>query len=43
VPGLVGVYQINARVPTWVPEGLEVPLVIRQGGDSTALMVRVVK
>ncbi|MBM3744364.1 MAG: hypothetical protein FJW34_01030 [Acidobacteria bacterium] len=43
VPGLVGVYQINAMVPTWAPAGLEVPLVIRQGGNSTALMVRVVK
>jgi uncharacterized protein (TIGR03437 family) len=43
VPGLVGVYQINASVPAWVPAGMEVPLVISQGSYSTALGVRVVK
>jgi uncharacterized protein (TIGR03437 family) len=43
VPGLVGVYQINAVVPLRVPEGIEVPLVIDQGGSSTTLNVRVVQ
>jgi uncharacterized protein (TIGR03437 family) len=43
VPGLVGVYQINATVPPWAPEGMEVPLVISQGGSSTTVTVRVVK
>ncbi|HWQ55337.1 MAG TPA: hypothetical protein VN442_16745 [Bryobacteraceae bacterium] len=42
-PGQVGVYQINATVPIRVPEGLDVPLSIVQGGSSTTLPVRVVK
>jgi len=42
-PGLVGVYQINIKVPfKGVPTGLSVPLVINQGGVSTTLQVRVV-
>jgi len=43
VPGFVGVYQINAIIPPTVPEGIEVPLTIRQGGYSTTLTVRVVR
>jgi len=43
VPGQVGVYQINAAVPSWAPLGMEVPLTISQGGYSTSLDVRVVK
>jgi uncharacterized protein (TIGR03437 family) len=43
VPGSVGLYQINATVPGGVPQGLEIPLVINQGGNSTTLTVRVVK
>jgi uncharacterized protein (TIGR03437 family) len=42
-PGQVGVYQINALVPDWVPLGLEVPLIIRQGSGSTSLTMRVVR
>jgi len=43
-PGSVGLYQINATVPKGnVPLGLEIPLVINQGGNSTTLSVRVVK
>ena len=42
-PGSVGLYQINATVPKSVPQGLEMPLVISQGGSSTTLSVRVVK
>jgi uncharacterized protein (TIGR03437 family) len=42
-PGSVGLYQINATVPKSVPQGLEIPLVISQGGSSTTLPVRVVK
>jgi uncharacterized protein (TIGR03437 family) len=42
-PGYVGVYQINASVPYGVPLGMEIPLVIDQGGNSTTLNVRVVK
>ena len=43
VPGSVGLYQINAAVPGGIPQGLEIPLVINQGGSSTTLTVRVVK
>lgn len=43
VPGSVGLYQINAAVPRSVPLGLSIPLVVAQGGSSTALDVRVVK
>jgi uncharacterized protein (TIGR03437 family) len=42
-PGLVGVYQINARVPfKGLPTGFEIPLTITQGGGSTTVPVRVV-
>jgi uncharacterized protein (TIGR03437 family) len=43
VPGYVGVYQINASVPFGVPQGMQIPLVVKQGGNSTSLNVRVVK
>ena len=42
-PGQVGVYQINAYVPANVPLGMDMPLVISQGGSATTLPVRVVK
>jgi uncharacterized protein (TIGR03437 family) len=42
VPGSVGLYQINATVPAKVPLGLDVPLVVKQGGSSTTLNFRVV-
>lgn len=42
-PGMVGVYQINAKVPWWVPAGMQQPLNIVQGSGSTTLSVRVVK
>jgi len=42
-PGQVGVYQINAQVPYWVPLGMDVPLEIEAAGQGTALAVRVVK
>lgn len=42
VPGEVGVYQINAYVPTGLSGGLAVPLVINQGSLATTLYVRVV-
>src|SRR4029077_17032467 len=41
-PGEVGVYQINATVPPKPPQGMEIPLVVNQGGASTSLSVRVV-
>jgi uncharacterized protein (TIGR03437 family) len=43
VPGSVGLNQINAAVPGGVPQGVSIPLVITQGGNSTTLYVRVVK
>jgi uncharacterized protein (TIGR03437 family) len=43
VPGEVGVYQINATVPSLgVPQGLSIPLTISQGSSSTTLNERVV-
>jgi uncharacterized protein (TIGR03437 family) len=42
-PGQVGVYQIAAQIPWWAPEGLSVPLTIRQGTISTTVPVRVLK
>jgi uncharacterized protein (TIGR03437 family) len=41
-PGEVGVYQINASVPSAVPLGMEVPLTISQSSGATAIAVRVV-
>ena len=42
VPGQVGVYQIDAKVPFKVTTGFNVPLVISQGSVSTTVLVRVV-
>jgi uncharacterized protein (TIGR03437 family) len=43
-PGQIGVYQINAIVPKGgVPEGMPIPLVIKQGASQTQIDVRVVK
>jgi len=42
-PGEVGVYQINATVPSSVLTGMSLPLTIDQGGAATTLNVRVVK
>ena len=41
-PGQVGVNQINVNVPSSVPPGLSVPLVISQGGSSNSSTLRVV-
>ncbi len=42
VPGEVGVYQIDAYVPKNIQSAAEAPLIISQGGASTALSLRVV-
>jgi uncharacterized protein (TIGR03437 family) len=36
-PGEVGVYQINAIVPTNAPQGLNVPLVVSQDGSTQTI------
>jgi uncharacterized protein (TIGR03437 family) len=41
-PGQVGVNQINVTVPSNVPPGLALPLVISQGGATNTLTLRVV-
>jgi uncharacterized protein (TIGR03437 family) len=42
-PGEIGVYQINVKVPSNVPQGLSIPLEITQGPISTSISVRVVQ
>ena len=42
-PGFVGLYQINFRLPGFVPRGLEVPLTITIGANSTTVNVRIVE
>ena len=42
-PGEVGVYQINAKVPSTVPLGLSLSMKINQGSASTSVPVRVVE
>jgi uncharacterized protein (TIGR03437 family) len=42
VPGEIGVYQVNASVPSGVPQGMDIPLAVAQAGYSTTLNVRVV-
>jgi uncharacterized protein (TIGR03437 family) len=43
VPGLAGVYQVNVFVPSYVPLGMSVPLVIRRAGGDVSMSVRVVR
>ncbi len=43
VPGQVGVYRIDAKVPPKPPTGVDVPLTIAVGGAVTAVNVRVVE
>jgi uncharacterized protein (TIGR03437 family) len=43
VPGEIGVYQINVRVPGNAPQGLSVPLTITQGTSTHSFDVRVVQ
>ncbi len=42
-PGLVGVNQINVKVPGNVPTGISVPLAISQGNYTSSISVRVVE
>jgi uncharacterized protein (TIGR03437 family) len=42
-PGLVGVNQINVKVPANAPTGISVPLAISQGTYSSSIAVRVVE
>lgn len=42
-PGFVGVYQINALLPGYVPQGTQIPLTIGVGANSTTLQVRIVE
>ncbi len=42
VPGQIGVYEIQVNVPGNTPQGLSVPLIITQDGQSQTVNVRVV-
>ncbi len=42
VPGQIGVYEIKVNVPSYTPQGLSVPLIITQSGQSQTVNVRVV-
>lgn len=42
-PGFVGLYQINVRLPSFVPKGVQVPMTIAAGANSTTLNVRIVE
>ncbi len=42
-PGFVGLYQINVRLPSFVPLGANVPMTITAGTGSTTTNVRIVK
>ena len=42
-PGMVGVDEIEVKVPSSIPIGMSEPLVINQAGAQTTLSVRVVK
>ena len=42
VPGQIGVYEIQVNVPNYTPQGLSVPLIISQNGQSQTVNVRVV-
>jgi uncharacterized protein (TIGR03437 family) len=41
-PGQIGVYEIQVTVPNSTPQGLSVPLIITQNGQSQTVDVRVV-
>jgi uncharacterized protein (TIGR03437 family) len=42
-PGFVGLYQINVKVPGFAPLGLQVPLTITMGANSTTVSVRIIE
>jgi uncharacterized protein (TIGR03437 family) len=44
VPGMTGVYQVNAQIPFHhIPTGDSIPLTIRQGGAATTVFVKVLE
>ena len=42
-PGFVGLYQLNVRLPSFVPVGDQVPMTIIAGSNTTTTNVRIVK
>jgi uncharacterized protein (TIGR03437 family) len=41
-PGFVGLYQLNVRVPGFAPLGMQVPLTITMGANTTSVSVRII-
>jgi uncharacterized protein (TIGR03437 family) len=42
-PGFVGLYQLNVKVPGFAPLGLQVPLTITMGANTTTVSVRIIE
>jgi uncharacterized protein (TIGR03437 family) len=42
-PGFVGLYQLNVKVPGFAPLGMQVPLTITMGANTTTVSVRIIE
>jgi uncharacterized protein (TIGR03437 family) len=42
-PGFVGLYQLNVKIPGFAPLGMQVPLTITMGANTTTVSVRIIE